>query len=123
VLAVGWAWYGAVRLGFAGARDGGDVTLLFLLYGAYYGLTVGTAKALIADLVPERLRATAYGTYHATLGAIDLPASLLAGVLWQGLGGWSGFGPQAPFLFAAGTALVASLLLLRAVPASVGERA
>ncbi len=123
VLAVGWTWYGAVRLGFAGARDGGDITLLFLLYGAYYGLTIGTAKALIADLVPERLRATAYGSYHATLGAIDLPASLLAGVLWQGVGSWSGFGPQAPFLFAAATALAAALLLLKVVPAQGGGRA
>ncbi|MBW2548720.1 MAG: hypothetical protein JRE82_16155 [Deltaproteobacteria bacterium] len=56
------------------------------------------------------LRGTAYGSYHAVLGIIDLPASLIAGVLWQGVGSWSGFGPAAPFYVGAGTALTAALL-------------
>jgi hypothetical protein len=80
-------------------------------YGAYYGLTTGTAKAMVADLVPLELRGTAYGAYHALLGIIELPASLIAGVLWQGIGPWLGFGPAAPFYFGAGTALAAALLL------------
>ncbi|MDJ0867562.1 MAG: MFS transporter [Myxococcota bacterium] len=118
VIAAGWVWYAAVHLGFAGARSGGDVTVLFLLHGVYYGLTAGTAKALIADLVPERLRGSAYGSYFAVMGAIDLPASLLAGALWQGLGAWPGFGPAAPFVFSAGTALAAAALLWVCVPAA-----
>jgi MFS family permease len=117
VLASGWAWYAVVHLGFAWARDGSDVVLLWLLHGAYYGLTAGTAKAFVADLVPERLRGTAYGTYFAALGVIDLPASLIAGVLWQGMAGWEGFGPAAPFFFSAATAIAAALLL-GAVPSS-----
>ena len=71
----------------------------------------GTSKAFVADLVPEALRGTAYGTYNAVLGILDLPASLMAGILWQGIGSWSGFGPSAPFLFAAGLAFLAVLLL------------
>jgi hypothetical protein len=66
---------------------------------------------MIADLVPAPLRGTAYGTYGAVLGILDLPASLLAGVLWQGIGAWNGFGAPAPFLFGSATALVASILL------------
>jgi MFS family permease len=112
VLAGGWLLYAALYLGFALAESGGQLTALYLAYGAYYGLTAGTAKAFVADLVPPRLRGTAYGSYHAVLGLIDLPASLIAGVLWQGLGGWSGFGPAAPFVFGAGCALAAALLLL-----------
>jgi hypothetical protein len=57
------------------------------------------------------LRGTAYGTYHATLGLIDLPASLIAGLLWQGVGAWEGFGPSAPFFFGGAMALAATLLL------------
>lgn len=116
VLAAGWAWFAAVQLGFAFARDGTDLTILFLLYGAYHGLTAGTAKALIADLVPTRLHGTAYGSYHAVLGVIDLPASLLAGALWEGVGSWPGFGASAPFLFASTTALLATGLLFALVP-------
>jgi len=34
-----------------------------------------------------------------------LPASFIAGVLWQGIGAWNGFGAGAPFLFGAGMSL------------------
>jgi MFS family permease len=77
----------------------------------YYGLAYGTAKAMVADLVPEALRGTAYGTYNAVLGLLDLPASLIAGLLWQGAGAWGGFGAPAPFLFGAAAALCAALLM------------
>ena len=76
------------------------------MYGVYYGLAYGTAKAMVADLVPAELRGTAYGTYNATLGLLDLPASLIAGLLWQAIG------PSAPFLFGAGMALIAAVLLI-----------
>ncbi len=112
VLAAGWAIYGVVQLGFAGARDGGDVAALFLFYGASYALTVGTGRAFIADLVPAELRGTAYGGYHAVLGAIDLPSSLLAGVLWQGVGDWQGLGAAAPFVAASVLATTAAALLV-----------
>lgn len=111
VLVAGWLLYALLYLGFARAGSGGQVTALFLAYGAYYGLTAGTAKAYVADLVPAPLRGTAYGSYHAVLGVIDLPASLLAGILWQGAGSWSGLGPAAPFHFGAGCALAAAVLL------------
>ena len=92
------------------AGTGTQIVLLYLSYGAYYGLATGTAKAMVADLVPVELRGTAYGSYHALLGVIDLPASLIAGVLWQGVGSWPGFGPAAPFYFGSATALAAALL-------------
>ena len=66
---------------------------------------------MVADLVPAELRGTAYGTYNAVLGMIDLPASLIAGLLWQGAGKWGGFGPSAPFLFGACAALLAAMLM------------
>jgi hypothetical protein len=80
----------------------------------YYGLTYGTAKAMVADIVPEELRGTAYGTYNAVLGLLDLPASLIAGLLWDGLPalGWQGFGAPAPFFFGAAMALLAAVAML-----------
>jgi len=107
----GWIVYALVYLGFGLADTIWHVWVLYILYGFYYGLAYGTSKAMVADLVPEELRGTAYGTYNAVLGMIDLPASLIAGFLWQGAGSWQGFGPSAPFLFGAGTALLAAVLM------------
>ncbi len=116
----GWVVYALVYLGFGLAATAWHIWVLYILYGLYYGLAYGTAKAMVADLVPAELRGTAYGTYNAVLGMIDLPASLIAGLLWQGMGDWGGFGPSAPFLFGAGAAMLATVLMaiwLRKTPA------
>jgi MFS family permease len=116
VIVGGWLVYAAIYLGFALAGTGWHVWLLYALYGVYYGLAYGTTKAMVADIVPEELRGTAYGTYNAVLGILDLPASLIAGVLWQGIGTWAGFGPSAPFFFGGAMALVAGLLMAFVMP-------
>jgi MFS family permease len=112
----GWFVYAAIYLGFAGAQAAWHIFALYVLYGFYYGLAFGTTKAMVADLVPENLRGTAYGTYNAVLGILDFPASLIAGILWQGLGSWTGFGPSAPFLFGGGLSLLAAILMLLWMP-------
>jgi len=73
---------------------------------------------MVADIVPVELRGTAYGTYNGILGILDFPASLLAGILWQGVGRWSGFGPSAPFLFGAATAFLAAILMAGWMPST-----
>lgn len=97
--------------GFGFARQGWQVWALYALYGIYYGLAFGTTKALVADLVKPELRGKVYGTYNAVLGILNFPASFLAGKLWQGVGTWEGFGPAAPFIFGALTALGAAVLM------------
>jgi MFS family permease len=116
VMVAGWVLYAAVYLGFALASTGVAVWMLMGVYGLYYAATEGVAKALVADLVAPEHRGTAYGVYNAAVGLAALPASVIAGVLWQGVGGWSGFGPSAPFYFGAMLALAASGCLIGAVP-------
>jgi len=111
LIITGWAVYGLVYLGFALAGAGWQVFGLYILYGAYYGLTEGVSKAFIADLVTPEQRGTAYGLYNAIVGVAALPASFVAGLLWQGAGSFGGFGPGAPFLFGAILALAASVML------------
>jgi MFS family permease len=113
LLLTGWFFYALVYLGFAAARTGNQIWLLFGFYGIYYALSEGTARAFVADLVPPGQHGSAYGLFHAGIGLAALPASLVAGLLWQGVGSWQGFGPAAPFIFGAGMAFVAGLLLLR----------
>jgi MFS family permease len=106
VIVGGWLAYAAIYFGFAMAGAGWQVWVLYALYGVYYGLAYGTSKAMVADLVPSELRGTGYGTYNATVGLLDFPASLIAGLLWQYVGA------SALFLFGAALALLAAVLML-----------
>lgn len=112
----GWIAYGLVYLGFALSQTGWQIWALYGLYGIYYAATDGVTKAFIADLVPNERRGTAYGLYNATIGLMALPASVIAGLLWQGALGWTGFGPAAPFIFGASLALLSGVLFWVLVP-------
>ncbi|MCB0158157.1 MAG: MFS transporter [Caldilineaceae bacterium] len=123
VLLGGWALYALIYLGFALARAGWQVWLLFTFYGVYYGTVEGAARAYVADIVMPAQRGTAYGIYYAAVGLSALPASIIAGVLWQGIGAWSGLGPSAPFLFGSMMALLAIVLFRLTVPTHAGATA
>ena len=79
----------------------------FLLYGAAMSAIDGTQRALVADLAPPGLRATAMGAYHGAIALVALPGGYLAGLLWQQLA------PAATFAFGAALALVAVGVLYR----------
>jgi MFS family permease len=117
LIVAGWLIYALIYLGFARASTSAHAWVLMTVYGLYYGLTEGVAKAYVADLVGPGDRGTAYGVFNAAVGLAALPASLIAGLLWQGLGAWTGFGPSAPFYFGAVMAVSAALLLVAVVPA------
>jgi len=123
IIVGGWLVYALIYLGFALAGTGWHVWVLYALYGIYYGLAYGTTKAMVADIVAPELWGTAYGTYNAVLGILDFPASLIAGLLWDGVGTWKGFGPSAPFFFGGALALIAAVTmgLWKPKPAA-GER-
>ncbi|MDL1900284.1 MFS transporter [Anaerolineae bacterium CFX9] len=112
LIVAGWLGYGLIYIGFALAETGAQIWLIFGLYGLYYAAVEGTARALVADLIPVEQRGTAYGYYNAVVGLMALPASLLAGILWQGIGTWQGLGPSAPFAAGALLALTAVTLWL-----------
>ena len=108
VILSGWLIYALVYLGFALASPEASwqLWLLFGLYGVYYGLAEGVARAFVADLVPAEKRGIAYGLFHGVVGITLLPASLIAGWLWQAVN------PAAPFLFGAALAFLAMIGLL-----------
>ena len=103
VIAIGWGVYALIYLGFALTSEIWQVWLLFAGYGIYYGVVEGTARAFVADLVPAEKRGTAYGLYHGVVGLTLLPASLIAGWMWQA------YSPSAPFFFGAGLAALATI--------------
>jgi MFS family permease len=119
LIVAGWAVYALVYLGFARAGATWHAWALFLVYGAFYGLTEGTEKALVADLVTPDRRGTAFGFFNLAIGLGALPASVLFGLVWDRLG--------APVAFGYGAALAALasalLLLQRGRPPGAADHA
>jgi len=102
-ILAGWAIYAIVYLGFATAARPSSVILLFGLYGLYYALAEGPERAFVADLAGPNARGYAFGLYHGVTGAMLLPASVLAGLLWQR------FGASVPLALGAGLSALAGI--------------
>jgi MFS family permease len=86
--------------------DEGTLFALFALYGLYSAATDGIQKAFVADVADASRRGTALGIYNAMLGITLLPASLIAGVLYDRVNS------SVPFIFGAAMALLAALLMV-----------
>ena len=110
LILAGWAVYAAVYIGFGRATETWHAWALFLAYGTFFGLTEGTQAALIADLVGQARRGTAYGWYYLAVGIGALPASVLFGLIWDRVS------PRAAFDVGAGLAFAAALVLLAVRP-------
>jgi len=106
LIIFGYLLYSLIYFGFGRTSDKVTVVLLFALYGLYSATTDGIQKALVADLIPENKRGTGLGIYSSLIGITLLPASLIAGVLYDKSGN------GAPFYFGAAMALLAALLMV-----------
>lgn len=91
---------------FARANSALFVWTLFAVYGFYSAFTEGVGRAIVADLVEERFRATAYGIYNAFTGFVLLPASLVFGFFWDR------YGASFSFQYGALLGIIAFLLFL-----------
>jgi len=56
------------------------------LWGVHMGITQGLLATMVADTAPADLRGTAYGFFNLMSGIAMLLASVIAGLLWDGLG-------------------------------------
>lgn len=115
LLLAGYAFYAAAYALLALLPTRGGVVAAFLVLAVHSALIEGQAKSLVADLVPRESRASAYGVLASFGGLALLPASIVAGALWDRVG------PAAPFALGAGLSLLAAFLLFTLLPLS-GER-
>ena len=106
----GWILYAAVYFAFAFAGAPWQAWALFAVYGIFYGMTEGTEKALVADIVPRARRGAAFGWYNLAIGLGALPASLAFGWIWDN------HGAPSAFAFGATLALVAAILMAIVAP-------
>jgi MFS family permease len=113
LLIVAWIVYAVTYLGFAFATNAWQLWGLFALYGIYYATAEGTVKAWVASLGPVERRGAAYGLLAAASGLLVLPASVLAGFLWDHVSLTAAFAVGAVFAVLALAVLVLSPSLRR----------
>ena len=106
MLAVGYLLYAVVYFGFGWSSDVKAIMGLFALYGLYSAMTDGTQKAFVSDLVDSDKKGTGLGVYNALIGLTLLPASLLAGILYDKVNA------NIPFYFGSAMSFLAALLLI-----------
>lgn len=92
------------------------VVAAFLTLAVHSALIEGQVKSMVADLVPRDLRATAYGVHATVAGLALLPASMVAGALWDRVG------PAAPFVLGSALAALAAVLLAALLPPASERR-
>ena len=106
LLIFGYLIYAGIYFGFGRTCAIGVVISLFAAYGIYSAATDGVQKALVSDLTDKDKRGTGLGIYNSLLGITLLPASLIAGVLYDKVNN------SAPFYFGAAMALIAAIMML-----------
>ena len=105
VIAFGYLLFSLTCFGFAFFNSLTAFTILFALYGVVYAVVEGNQRAYVSDLSSEELRATALGTFHTVTGLAALPASTVAGFLWQ-------VSPRVAFLYGGIISSISVILLL-----------
>lgn len=106
-LTLGWWLYAAAWAGFGLATRPWMAGVALLMYGAYYGLTEGTERALVATLAGERALGRAYGAFNLVAGLVALPASVMFGRLLRAYGPRVAFGVGAACAAAAAAGMTA----------------
>lgn len=102
-LCAGYFLYAIVYFGIGLLSSNTAFWGLFALYGVYTALTAGGERALISEIAPSHLKSSALGLHSAVVGIGLLPASLIAGFLWDAVG------QAAPFVLGGCLALLASI--------------
>lgn len=102
LLVAGYLLFAATYTGFAVAKNAAAFVALFFVYGLYTALTSGVERALIAEIAPPAHKGAMLGLHGTLVGVALLPASVIAGFLWNRVS------PAAPFLFGALLSLVSA---------------
>lgn len=106
LIILGFFIYALVYFFFGMFNSIGIFILLFVMYGFYSALTDGSQKSMVSDIVSKELTGTGFGLYHAVLGITLLPASLIAGVLYDKVNS------NAPFYFGSAMAMIACIMMI-----------
>lgn len=105
LLVMGYSVFAMVYLGFAFAFNKSFVVILFAMYGIYTAMIAGVERAFIAEISPKQIKGTMLGFHSTVVGLGLLPASAVAGFLWDS------YGAEVPFIFGSCMSLTAAGIL------------
>lgn len=105
ILIGGYLLFSVVYLLFGFAKSKAVMLIAFLLYGVYTAAIAGVERAFLAEIAPPDYKGTILSLHGTLVGIALLPASVIAGLLWEHVSA------AAPFVFGAVLSAVAALLL------------
>jgi MFS family permease len=105
ILTIGFLIYAIVYYGFGVTSSAGTIVMLFALYGLYSAATDSIQKAYVSDIIDSNKTGTGLGIYNALLGITLLPASIIAGALYDKVNS------SVPFYFGACMAFISAILM------------
>lgn len=86
VLLISYLFWIAVCLGVISEPNRMMIIFIFILYGAHKGALEPVQRTFVCELAPPEFRASCLGGFQMIIGLCALPASFVAGVLWDTLG-------------------------------------
>ncbi|MCX6695069.1 MAG: MFS transporter [Candidatus Altiarchaeota archaeon] len=108
VIVIGYLVFGLTSLALGLSTSAPGIWLSFGLYGVFMAIMESVQRAYISDLVPGEYRGTALGLYQGAMGFAALPASVIAGLLWE----VHYAGVRMTFLYSAVVAVFAAALFM-----------
>ena len=106
LLVPGYLIFALCYFGFAFAGTMITMLAVFSLYGVFTAMITGVERAFVAEIAPVELKGTMLGLHSTVAGIALLPASVIAGLLWNR------FGDTVPFVFGACLSLLSAALLI-----------
>jgi MFS family permease len=117
LLVAGYTIFSLVYAGFAFVRNKLILIGLFVMYGLHTAMLIGVERAFISEISPSELKGTMLGMHSTIVGVALLPASMIAGVLWNM------FGAVSPFLFGSAMSFIAVCMLLFLIKKDIHKHA
>jgi MFS family permease len=106
VLILSFIFWVVVCLSIILAHSRLTIITAFVFYGLHKGAMEPVQKTLVAELAPVAYRSSSLGGFQMIIGLCALPASLIAGIMWEKLGIFI------PFYFSLGLTIIAGIILL-----------
>lgn len=106
VIMLAYLFWGLVCLSFIFIQTYWAIVIAFILYGMHKGALEPVQKAFVSELAPKEYRASSLGGFQMVIGLCALPASLIAGLLWDKIGVFM------PFYFSLGLTIISIVMLI-----------
>ena len=106
VLILSYIFWGLVCLSFIFIQTYLVIILTFVLYGLHKGALDPVQKTFVSELAPTEYRASSLGGFQMVVGLCALPASLIAGILWDKISLFM------PFYFSLGLTILSIIMLV-----------